>query len=508
MRTALPRTLFKALGALSVWIATSLVVAPAGAEPAGKLTVLVINDADQMTTASGRGGLDRIAGAIAAERAAHDRVLVVHAGDTISPSLMSSIDQGAHIVDLLNTIGFDIFVPGNHEFDFGKEVFLERMRALDATKLAANLRGADGKLVAGFQDRVILDFDGIKLGILGVIGDRAAVVSSPGDLQFQPTLQTAFEQAKLLRNEGAELVVAVVHDNVSRDMLLARSGAFDLVLSGDDHVLTVVYDGRTVLMESREQGDLIAVVDLSLDVRQRDDGRVVNWSPSFRVIDTSTVSPSPEIAAKVASYSSRLTEALDEPIATLETDLDTRRTIVRKQEAAFGNLVADAMRTASGADVAIMNGGGIRGNTVHRAGTTLTRRDILTELPFGNQTVLLEITGTDIVRALENGFSLVETGAGRYPQISGMIVTADTTLPPGSRVVSVEIDGKPLDPGQRYRLATNDFMARGGDGYTALRNAQPIIDAKDGALLTSNVVDYIATLSPFAPATDGRIRQK
>lgn len=508
MPTALSRTVLGTLVALGVLVAAAGVPRTANAEPATTLTVLVVSDADQMTTSGSRGGLDRVAAAVAAERAAHDNVLVVHAGDTLSPSLMSSIDKGAHIVDLLNTIGFDVFVPGNHEFDFGKDIFLDRMQALSATKLAANLRMGDGKPVPGFQDRVILDIDGVKVGVLGAIGDRAAMVSSPGDLRFQPTVQAAFEQAKLLRNEGAELVIAVVHDNISRDMLLARSGAFDVVLSGDDHVLTLVYDGRTVLMESREQGDLIAVADLSLDVTERDGGRVVSWTPSFRVIDSATTKPGDAVAAKVASYAAALDAAIDEPIATLETDLDTRRAAVRGEESAFGNLVADAMRSATGAEVAIMNGGGIRGNKLYRAGTALTRRDILTELPFGNQTVLLEITGTDIVRALENGFSLTDTGAGRFPQVSGMIVTADTTLSTGSRVVSVEIDGQPLDPGRVYRLATNDFMARGGDGYTALRNAKPIIDAKDGPLLTNVVADYVRALPAFAPAVDGRILQK
>lgn len=493
--------------ALTVLAVSGLSVAPGSAEPAGKLTIVAINDVDQMSTDDGRGGLDRIGAVVAAERAGGGNVLVIHAGDTLSPSLMSSFDKGAHIVDLLNTIGIDVFVPGNHEFDFGKEVFLERMNALQATKLAANLRAADGEPVAGFLDDVLMDIAGVKVGILGVIGDRAAVVSSPGDLAFSPTVATAFEEAKILRNEGAEFVIAVVHDNVSRDLLLARSGAFDLIVSGDDHVLTVTYDGRTALVESREQGDLVAIVDVTLDVGEDDGGRRVSWWPSFRVVDTATIAPEPALAAKVASYAASLDNALDEAICTTGTELDTRRATVRAEEAVFGDVVADAMKAATGADVAIMNGGGIRGNKIYPAGTTLTRRDILSELPFGNQVVLLEITGTDIVRSLENGFSLVETGAGRFPQVSGMSVAVDLTRPAGSRVVAVEIDGEPLDPGRAYRLATNDFMARGGDGYTALRNAVPIIGAMDGPLLATAVIDHIQARPTFAPTTDGRIRR-
>ncbi|MDQ0315527.1 bifunctional metallophosphatase/5'-nucleotidase [Amorphus orientalis] len=491
---------------LAVAVTAGLWARTAGAEPVGSFSVIAINDTDQMTADDGRGGLDRIAAAVAAERARGGRVLVVHAGDALSPSIMSSFDTGAHMVDLLNTIGVDVFVPGNHEFDFGKDVFLERMQALQATKLAANLRAADGSTLDGFQDHIVTEIAGVRVGIVGILGDRTSVVSSPGDLIIGPTLASAFEQARVLRNEGAEFVIAVVHDNVSRDLLLARSGVFDLIVSGDDHVLTVTYDGRTALVESREQGEYLGIVDVTLDVAGEADARRLTWSPSFRVIDTSTLAPAPSLAAKVSEYSATLDAALDEPIATTATELDTRAATVRAGEAPFANVVADALRSVTEADVAITNGGGIRGDRVYPAGHQLTRRDILTELPFGNQAVLLTITGTDIVRALENGFSLVETGAGRFPHVSGMTVTVDFSRPPGSRVEAVEIAGKMLDPGQTYRLATNDYMARGGDGYTALRNATPIIDANDGVLLATAVIDHIRSQPAFEPALDGRIR--
>ena len=178
---------------------------------------------------------------------------------------------------------------------------------------------------------------------------------------------------------------------------------------------------------------------------------------------------------------------------------------MRTEEAAIGNLIADAMRGAIGADIAITNGGGIRADKEYPAGTELTRRDILTELPFGNVTVVTEVTGQQMQEALENGFSQVEDGAGRFPQVSGLKVVVDVKQPTGSRVVSVMVGDKPLDPAATYKVATNDFMLRGGDGYTALAGGKVLIDPHDGKLMATTVIDYIAAAGKVDAKVEGRI---
>ena len=118
------------------------------------------------------------------------------------------------------------------------------------------------------------------------------------------------------------------------------------------------------------------------------------------------------------------------------------------------------------------NGGGIRGDRTYPADTVLTRKDILTELPFGNVTVLAEISGAGLLAALENGVSQVEDGAGRFPQVSGLSFTYDPARPAGSRIVAVAVGGAALDPARSYRLATNDYLLGGGDGYASLQAGQ------------------------------------
>ena len=163
------------------------------------------------------------------------------------------------------------------------------------------------------------------------------------------------------------------------------------------------------------------------------------------------------------------------------------------------------MRGANGADIAITNGGGIRADRTYDPGTVLTRRDILTELPFGNVTVVTEVTGQQVLDALENGFSQVEDGAGRFPQVSGLTVVANLKAPAGSRVVSVMVGDKPLDPAAKYKVATNDFMLNGGDGYTALAGGKVLIGARSGTLMATDVINYIEAAGKVDAKIEGRI---
>jgi 2',3'-cyclic-nucleotide 2'-phosphodiesterase (5'-nucleotidase family) len=289
-------------------------------------------------------------------------------------------------------------------------------------------------------------------------------------------------------------------------MTMAREGLADLILSGHDEHLLTFYNGRTVLTESESQADHVVVTTVTIEKTEKDGRTTVEWTPEFDIVDTILIDPDPEIAAVVDGYKQKLDQELAIEVGTSATPLDSRRATVRGQEAAIGNLIADAMRQAVDADVAITNGGGIRADREYPAGSKLTRGDILAELPFGNVTVKLEITGAKLLEALESGFSQVEKGTGRFPQVSGMTIEVDLTQPAGSRVKSVMVGDKPLDPAANYTLATNDFMARGGDGYTAFADAKMLIDPSAGQLMASQVIDYVAAQKTVSPKVESRIK--
>ena len=185
----------------------------------------------------------------------------------------------------------------------------------------------------------------------------------------------------------------------------------------------------------------MTAIDIAIDVKVQNGNREVTWWPQFRVIDTATVTPDPEVAAAVAVYEQNFSRELDTPLANTTVELDSRTPTVRTREAAIGNLIADAMRADARADVAVMNGGGIRGGKVYAPAradqpTRSARRNAVRQ-PL----VTIEITGAALWRALENGLSLLPAPAGRFPQVSGLTVMADASRPAGSRIISIRVGG-------------------------------------------------------------------
>ncbi|MCC2114044.1 MAG: 5'-nucleotidase C-terminal domain-containing protein, partial [Hyphomicrobiales bacterium] len=354
---------------------------------------------------------------------------------------------------------------GNHEFDFGTEIFLKRMGEAHFPVYAANLRARDGNPLAKIQDQTMTAFGDVQVGIIGLTAEDSAIRSSPGDdLVFEETVGIAIRLVREMRANGADIVILAVHERREIDnALIAESGA-DIILSGDDHDLLVGFNGKVAFAEAMQDGLYLTAVDVEASASEKDGKRKVKWWPNFRIIDPSTAEPDPTVAARVAEYAKELSAELDVAIGRTETELDSRNAAVRGGEAVIGNLYADAIRIQTGAEISILNGGGLRANRVYPAGSEITRRDVLAELPFGNFTYVLEISGANLKQALEQGLARAENLTGGFPQVSNMTVRADVTKPVGDRVTAVTIGGEPLDENRLYRLATNDFLARGGDG--------------------------------------------
>ena len=473
------------------------------------VTLITASDMDTMSDNDGRGGVARLASVVKAERDKGGNTVFVFPGDLLSPSILAGFDKGEHMVELLNLTPPDMLTPGNHEYDFGPDVFLERMSEAKFPKLGTNTR-RNGEPIEGFDDTIMKEFtsgeDTVKMGFMGLTTDTTPTISSPGDISFLPMVDTAKTTAAALREQGADVVVAVVHTAEKVDFDLLLEGDIDIVLSGHDHTLHVFYDGRKALVESKEEAEYVTMMDIKFDVGESRGERRVRWWPNFRIQDTQQVEPDPEVLAKVNEYESALSEELDVELGKADVELDTRRISVRTGETAFGNLVADAMRAGVEADVAFTNGGGIRGNKQYDSGVAVTRRDILTELPFGNGTVLLEVSGQQIKDALEHGYASAPEAAGSFLHVSGMTVEVDTSKPAGERVTKVMVGDEALDPSKRYKLATNDFMARGGDGYSMLRGSTEIVDADSADLMANDVMTYVREQGGVKTGIDGRLK--
>lgn len=482
--------------------AAALAALPAFAQD--RLTIVHVNDLDRMDGTGDSGGVARLATVISDIRAQGGTVLATSAGDSISPSLLSNFDEGAHMIALLNLVGLDAMAVGNHEFDFGPDVTRARIAEANFAVLSNNAIEPDGTLLDGVTETMLLDVGAHQVGLFGLTTASTATKSSPGDVTFSDPVEVAATTAAALREAGADVVIALAHTDRKEDRQLYDAADVDVILSGDDHDLLIEYDGKIAMVESDSQASLVTVVTLDIETVEGRRGPKVEWHPSFEVINTLGVEPDAAIAEEVAKYEAFLSAELDIEIGATPVMLDTRRITVRSGESAFGNLTVDAMRVETGADVAITNGGGIRGDTTYEPNTVLSRRDVLTELPFGNKTVLLEVSGADIRAALEHGVSGIEDGAGRFPHVSGMTFSYKPGAPAGERLVEVMVAGVALDDGATYRLATNDFMGAGGDGYAMFADKPSIIEANAAELMAAQVIRAL-TDGTAVPVVEGRV---
>jgi 2',3'-cyclic-nucleotide 2'-phosphodiesterase (5'-nucleotidase family) len=498
----------RALPRLALFLALALAPLVALAQPV-KVTFLHTNDVYEISPLRGRGGLAELAGAIKREKASAAHAVVTFGGDLISPSLMSGLTKGAQMIDVLNAIGIDFAVLGNHEFDFGDEVLRARMSESKFPWLATNVTQADGKIFHNGVATAIRDYGGIKVGFFGITTPETSVLASPGkETRFAGHVETAERSVKALRDQGAEVIVALTHLNIAEDREIARRvKGISLILGGHDHEPLTVYENDALIHKSGSDAAWLGVVELTVTRRPQQSGAPrIDVVPGWKMVPVvGGVGADPEIAALVKTHNDKLDSELNVAIGTAGAALVSKRDLVRTEETSIGNLFCDAIRETLGADIGLTNGGNIRGDKVYEPGTTLTRRDILTELPFGNRTVLLELKGADLREALENAVSRVEEKQGRFMQVSGLTLVYDPKAERGRRVVEIKVGGAPLDPARVYKVATNEYVAAGGDGFEALKRGRSLIDESAAKLMASQVIDYVAAKGTVAPKVEGRI---
>ncbi len=498
-----------------VAVAATLLLPTLAAAQNGTLTFLHFNDIYEISPVKGRGGFAPLMTVLKAERERSAGAVTTVGGDFLSPSLLSGTTRGEQMTTLFNAMGVDVVGFGNHEFDFGVEVLKARIAESAFPWVGTNITGPDGKPLPGSVATWTKTVGDIKIGFLGILTPETAQLSSGGAEAIFTDVQTAAALAvKALRGEGAHVVVALTHQTIAEDRDLAvKVKGIDLVLGGHDHDPISFYEGSTLILKAGADGHYLGVVDLAVSTKATDKatdkGPATSVLPAgWRFVTTAGAAPDPEVAALVKRYTDQLDAALAGVIGRTESDLDSRKDVIRSQETTMGNLIADALREGLKADVAITNGGGIRADALRPAGSPLTRKDIFAEMPFGNVAVLTVLSGADLLAALEHGVSKVEEKAGRFPQVSGLTFTYDPKLPSGTRVTNVTVGGQPLDPGKTYRVATNDYMLKGGDGYTALTRGRTVVDASGAVLMATMVMDYVEARKTVAPKVEGRIVAK
>jgi 2',3'-cyclic-nucleotide 2'-phosphodiesterase (5'-nucleotidase family) len=228
---------------------------------------------------------------------------------------------------------------------------------------------------------------------------------------------------------------------------------------------------------------------------------------SIELVKLIDISPDPSVQAQVNAYKFRLDRLLDDRIGYWDGEFSTLREDVRSGQNAFANYVVDTMRKITDADVALINGGSIRGDRTYRKNAVITRRTNASELPFRTNLNVISIRGEQLLDAIEVGLAGLNELEGTFPHISGMSIVFDASNEAGNRVVSAKIEGKDIDLEKEYILATTDYLYNGGDGYKTLASGRQIQDSifLDSILISDLVQRNVRLQGKLSSSIDDRL---
>ena len=424
--------------------------------------------------------------------------LLLSAGDMFQGTPVSNLFHGQPVMEIMNHLEFDAMVLGNHEFDWGLEVLQTLVSRARFPILSSNVSFKNGQPLPGIEPYVILEREGIKLGILGLTTPEtlyAVKATLVEDLDFQDPLEAASRWIEELKEKGADIIVVLSHLGFPLDRRLARHNPdIHVIVGGHSHTVidAPVVENGTLIIQAGYYGVYLGVLDLEVDAKT---GRIKDHSHTdvLRLVSPDPKAPADEtVQAIVTQYTEKIEEKLSVEIGETLVDLVRDPT----GESNLGNLICDAIREAAGTPIAFQNGGGIR---MDIPAGKISLGDLYTMLPFKNVIVTMDMTGTQILDALEQSGTLEK----RILQVSGLEVTYDLSRPPGGQVTHVMVGENPLDLDKRYRVAVNDFLSAGGDRFSAFRKGDRMAVGEE---LLAAVQSYIERHSPVAPAIEGRIR--
>ena len=439
-------------------------------------------------------------------RALNPNTLVLDAGDAIHGTNFTNMFRGESMIDLMNLIGFDALVAGNHEFNFGQNHLLELDERANFPILGANVLNADGTNY--LTPYTIIELEDVTVGIFGLATPTTPTVTNPNNvigLTFTDPVLMAQNMVDHLSPQ-VDVVIALTHLGLagvrgSQDVAAAVEG-IDLIVEGHCHSVRpngVIVNGTTIATVGAHAANL-GTVEIILE-----DGEVVSVAASmYTAEDVAHVAHDPAALALMGEYMDELDEVLAEHVGYSESFLNNA--YVRRAETALGNLTGDLFLEVTGADVAMMNSGGIRD---HLHPGAITVGDVFNIFPFGNVIEVHEISGQVLLDAIENSVSMFALNNpiqshGRFPQIAGMSFTFDISQPAGSRVSNLLVGGQPVDLTATYTMATSGFVGAGGDGFTMIPEYGTFIG--EFGSIDENLTAFIRNLDgPVTAAIEGRI---
>jgi 2',3'-cyclic-nucleotide 2'-phosphodiesterase (5'-nucleotidase family) len=487
-------------------------------ETHGQLVPLSQRNPDDTQTAV--GGAAALATYLDREEANNPRrTLIVDSGDFMQGPAISSYFEGKPTVEVFNEIGVDSVAVGNHEFDWGRDALNQRIAEANFPFLANNIvEDSTGEQPEGIAPYKVFKLPvyvrgeprKLKVGVVGVGNPDTKNVTLPeateglSFLNLDQTAAAVADSVRDLKARNVQTIVLTSHMGLETESegplaeLLGKlptrtAEELDFALGG--HIpldISAKINGVPVV---QPLGNTRGYADVTFRVDKKT-GEVVKFAATSDRVLTDSVSPDPEVEAIVDRYQAQLDEALGQEVGEATTSILRGET--RGVESEMGNFVADAMRTyLPDVDFAFQNAGGLRADIDEGP---ITLEEIYAVLPFNNTLVTMQLTGAQVEQVLEEG---ANSQYGTV-QVSGLKWAYDAEAPFGDRVTRVTLpDGTPIDPNATYKVATNNFMATGGDQFTTLTQGQNTTDTQIN--LVDAVVRYLEENSPVDPQVEGRL---
>ena len=461
------------------------------------------------------GGSGRLMTAITEARERAGNSILVDGGDQFQGTLFYTQYKGALAAEMMNQMGYDAMTVGNHEFDDGPEVLRGFMDAVEFPVLMSNADVSGEPLLADkLAKSTVIEKGGEQIGLIGLTPQDTHELASPGDnITFSDPVAAVQGEVDLLIARGVNKIIVLSHSGYSVDQkVAAETTGVDVIVGGHTNTLLSNTDeraegpyptmvGETAIVQAYAYGKFLGELNVTFD----DEGNITKAEGEPLIMDAAVTEDQPTVD-RIAEAAKPLEEIRNRVVAETAEAIDGERGNCRAQECSMGNLVADAMLDRvkdQGIDVAIANSGGLRASI--DAGE-VTMGEVLTVLPFQNTLSTFQVTGAQLIEALENGVSQHEEGAGRFPQVAGMSFAFDPKAEAGSRISDVMVAGEPIDLEKTYGAVSNNYVRNGGDGYAMFKDAANAYDY--GPDLADVTAQYLAKDGTYKPYTDGRITMK
>ena len=470
-----------------------------------KITVIHTNDThSRLIGTNTEIGFAKIATLIKEAKEANPNTLVLDAGDTLHGMPIVNISKGENAIKVLEAAGYDYMTLGNHDFNYGKERLFELRDMSQVGMLSANIVDENGEYI--FTPYVIEEVGDVKVGIYGLSTPDTVILTNPNNvvgLVFKDPIEVSKEMVEELEDK-TDVIIALAHLGLDESSTLTSKAlaqeveGIDLIIDGHSHSMLEggQLENNTLIVQTKNYGQNLGYVDIEIL-----EGEVTGITARLlAAADTADVVPDPDLQKIIEDIEAANAEVFNEVIATTDVYLDGVRENVRTKETNLGNLSADAARAATGADIAFVNGGGIREDIPVG---DITKGKIAAIFPFGNTIEVKKITGADLKAMLEWSVSDYPAAKGAFLQVSGLEFTFDPAKEIGSKVVEILVGGEAFDEAKEYTVAINDFMSTGGDGYAMLADYDVL--AIYGTY-EEIIIDYLVANGTAGSEVSGRIK--